>query len=89
MATKYQQRHYEDLAEIVRVLRTSAKIGTVDTPADLINELTAELAHLFGRDNSRFDVARFVKATKGQDWTEHNRQATPYPWNRDFTPADG
>jgi hypothetical protein len=56
--SKFQQRHYEAIAEVVqRVMRRSDEVEVAG-----INALQDELANMFRYDNALFDRNRFARA---------------------------
>lgn len=64
MASKYQKRHYEDVAQLLKDARSSylENGGACPTHGDAFICLMDEFAHLFGGDNSLFNKQRFLKA---------------------------
>ena len=60
MASKYQKRHYEDVAAI---FRDNNKFGLTDDFAVWF-KFRDEFATLFAGDNSNFDTQRFIEATE-------------------------
>ena len=54
MASKYQKRHYEDVARLLKSSR--------DPCPACITVLAAEFANLFTADNPLFDRERFLMA---------------------------
>ena len=65
MASKYQRRHYEELAQLLRLQRgafvpigLSGREGADRT----IAELASQLGDIFASDNPRFDRERFEAA---------------------------
>ena len=63
--TKYQRRHYNDVANILRKnkpiydMSRSEYIARLDTWADIVDNFV----ELFGNDNSNFDSDRFISAS--------------------------
>lgn len=57
MSVKYQARHYEQFAAIIRDMRASGLCH--DT---YLREFTDKLVSTFTRDNPRFQPARFLAA---------------------------
>ena len=57
MASKYQKRHYEDVARILKSLRDQERDGPT-----VIELVCDEFEDLFRWDNPLFDVVRFRKA---------------------------
>jgi len=51
MTSKYQKRHYEDIAEIIATSKSR-------------EEITIKLMDLFRADNPLFDSGRFLRASK-------------------------
>ena len=58
MASKYQKRHYEDMARILYKVRSMAPVTSPST-IELIHD---EMVHMFGQDNPLFDELRFTEA---------------------------
>jgi hypothetical protein len=48
----FQHRHYEKIAELIKTSEASTK-----------NEFVLELVKLFSRDNAKFSISRFLKAS--------------------------
>ncbi len=59
---KYQQRHYKDLAGVVRELKAIYEDSEIRS--EVIDQLEKELVSLFRADNPRFDQERFEKASE-------------------------
>jgi hypothetical protein len=62
MASKFQHRHYEAIAEVIKVERGRLFRGYTDGRGYGAEAVALELADLFARDNPRFDRARFLSA---------------------------
>lgn len=58
--SKYQRRHYVDLAQLIFELRTEGQ-SQLFAPEE-VDRFARALAQLFARDNPRFDRARFLFA---------------------------
>lgn len=69
MKSKYQRRHYEDLARILRYLRDASYPCTV-SHSDVwwtLTRVEGELVELFEADNPKFEADRFRQAARGND----------------------
>ena len=63
MKNRYSQRHYKDVAAILRIARRHALAGPSHPWAvRTVDFAIKDFADLFKRDNLRFDRARFLKA---------------------------
>lgn len=64
MASKYQKRHYEDVAIIIMDAwsRCDAVTGQEEHSNAILSFLGGDFANLFATDNPNFDRERFLKA---------------------------
>ncbi len=64
MTTRYQKRHYEDVAELLRNSRLAYEQHGARCPehGDLVGCLMSEFVALFTADNPLFARARFLAA---------------------------
>lgn len=64
MRTKFQQRHYVALAEVLRVAKRRAEHN--DSPAEVVADLEQDLIALFQSDNPKFKPSLFQRAATPQ-----------------------
>lgn len=62
MASKFQHRHYEEIARTIREIDSSDGRADSYTMARVV----FELSRTFRADNPRFDETRFTKAALGE-----------------------
>ena len=64
MTTRYQKRHYEDVAGLLRHTVTHHPAGnsTADGAVIAMTQVMVDFANLFAADNLLFDRARFLAA---------------------------
>lgn len=66
MARKFSQRHYEAIANEIRIARIEATPLSGGTPEDNVEEgvawVASRLSSLFASDNPKFDRIRFLEA---------------------------
>jgi hypothetical protein len=60
MRSRFQQRHYTCLAEIIRVAKRRAEHN--DSPAEAVADIERDLIDLFARDNPKFKLSLFERA---------------------------
>ena len=65
MPSKYQRRHYEQIASLIRDLRDQALDSGDMFMLETVDVFRARLVDVFRRDNARFTVDRFNSACTG------------------------
>lgn len=60
---KFQRRHYEAIAEVLREVRESQQIPAFELAS--VHLVAAKCAEVFARDNPRFVRAKFLIAVGG------------------------
>ena len=65
---KFQRRHYEAIAEVLKDVRDSADTLQLFPPEiAALNGIITKTAEVFRRDNPRFDRDRFISACGLED----------------------
>lgn len=62
MTSKFQQRHYEAIAQAIQDEKASYVIKGAQLRIDTLQSFAESLAGIFARDNSHFDRDRFLRA---------------------------
>lgn len=60
MRTKFQRRHYSDIAAVIARARARAKFN--DCAVEVVGDLEQDLIDLFRADNPKFKPSRFIAA---------------------------
>ncbi len=60
---RFQRRHYEAIAEVLRVADGQPETMESEIRLQTIREITRELSDMFARDNPNFDRERFALAS--------------------------
>lgn len=58
VGSRYQKRHYQDLAPLIAEAERQARSGMAAT--EVVARLRRDLARLFARDNAQFDAERWA-----------------------------
>ncbi len=64
MTSKFQQRHYEAIAEVIQAVKDDIHLNSDNDTRQLhgVAKVQATLSRLFKADNTAFDTDRFARA---------------------------
>ena len=72
----FAKRHYEAIARVMREAHPGLSLSDKNPAVWQWSETVKDLAEMFERDNPRFDIVRFMKASRPQE-VEPTNQRTP------------